>query len=249
MKTIAAFCRVSTDSQDVDGQRHVLTKWAAEEGHALTWYDDGKVSGRKSEAERPGLAQLMDDCRRGRVGIVAMTETSRLSRGDMFEALERLRELLALGVTITFVLERESFSGLLTPDAKFKLAARSYFAELERTRNSNRTQAKLEMLLEREKNGGPPSNIGNPKLQWTREADKELVRCIATGMSPEAIAKASLIAVCRRRAVDKFGEAAFRSGRAAVGYGDIFEFPKASALRARLKALGVDPRGVPVVSA
>ena len=62
---IAAYLRVSTDSQKTDLQRKEIEAWAKTHGMAeLIWYED-KISGKSTK--RPGLDALKADIFAGKV--------------------------------------------------------------------------------------------------------------------------------------------------------------------------------------
>ncbi len=103
---VAAYCRVSTDSDDqrdsleaqkrhFDAQIRLHSDWE----NAGIYYDFG-ISGTKAEA-RDGLQSLLQACRNGRVDYVLTKSVSRFARNTV-DCLSVVRELLSYHIPIYF---------------------------------------------------------------------------------------------------------------------------------------------------
>jgi DNA invertase Pin-like site-specific DNA recombinase len=73
----AIYVRVSTTTQNADGQRAELERWAAGQAGPVQWYDDA-ATGRTMD--RPGWRRLEADLRAGRVARIAVWRLDRLGR-------------------------------------------------------------------------------------------------------------------------------------------------------------------------
>lgn len=193
----AALIRVSTSKQDTESQRFAIERWARSSGHVVDWYDEGGVSGTKNGRERPNLARLLDDCAKGRVRFVVMTELSRLSRGDMLASMNLVVELCRSGVKVLAVNDGDTFDPD-NPDSKLKLAFQAWFAERERRRIVIRSKIGQDAAREAARLAGRPHYIGAPGLIWRLSNRKELLRLLRAGATPRGIAKSKELIVFRR---------------------------------------------------
>ena len=103
---IAAYCRVSTDSNDQ------LNSFAAQQNHYNEYirsherwemvdiYADEGITG-TSTAKRDDFQRMLSDCRKGRIDKILVKSMSRFARNTT-ECLESIRELKALGISIFF---------------------------------------------------------------------------------------------------------------------------------------------------
>lgn len=109
---VAAYCRVSTDS---DAQLESLDAQKTHYGNYITsrddwefaglYYDEG-ITGTKKD-KRPELLRLIDDCKAGKVDFVITKSISRFSRNTT-DCLELVRKLQALHIPIYF--EKENIN-------------------------------------------------------------------------------------------------------------------------------------------
>ena len=113
---VAAYCRVSSDSED---QRNSFAAQVKEytrqiesnEQWALAGiYADKGISG-TSARKRSEFLRLMEDCRQGKVKRILTKSISRFARNTV-ECLEYVRELKALGVSVYFEKEGLDTGGL-----------------------------------------------------------------------------------------------------------------------------------------
>ena len=84
MGDVLGYARVSTDDQDVDGQRRRL-----KEAGALRIFED-VISGKRFE--RPGLTQLLDYVRPGDCLCVVRLDRLGRARRDLLEVVDMLKE-------------------------------------------------------------------------------------------------------------------------------------------------------------
>ena len=103
---VAAYCRVSTDSEDqlnsfVAQQIHYNDLIRNHEGWQLAEiYADEGITG-TSAAKRDEFQRMLSDCRKGRIDKILVKSISRFARNTK-ECLESIRELKELGVSIFF---------------------------------------------------------------------------------------------------------------------------------------------------
>src|SRR5436309_14930984 len=78
-KAVAVYLRVSTTGQDVKSQEPVLRAWlrAHGRGRSVLWYRD-RFTG--ATLERPGMGELAEDIRSGRVETLVVWRLDRLGR-------------------------------------------------------------------------------------------------------------------------------------------------------------------------
>ena len=103
---VAAYCRVSTEHDDqmesLGTQKEHYAAWIklhTEWESAGIFYDAG-ITGTKAEI-RPGLQDLLQACRMGRVDRILVKSISRFSRNTA-ECLALVRELSGIGVSVFF---------------------------------------------------------------------------------------------------------------------------------------------------
>ena len=103
---VAAYCRVSTEHDDqiesLGTQKEHYAAWIKlhiEWESAGIFYDAG-ITGTKAEI-RPGLQDLLQACRMGRVDRILVKSISRFSRNTA-ECLALVRELSGIGVSVFF---------------------------------------------------------------------------------------------------------------------------------------------------
>lgn len=103
---VAAYCRVSSDSEDqrnsFAAQNAYYTEFIAskENWTLVDIYADGGITG-TSAKKRPDFQRLLTDCRKGRIDKVLAKSISRFARNTK-DCLEITRELKALGISVVF---------------------------------------------------------------------------------------------------------------------------------------------------
>ncbi len=136
----AVYVRVSSDDQvegtSLDTQRERCEAYAAAQGWTVTGvYADEGVSGARTS--RPALDRLLADCEAGRVDVVVVLKSDRLSRSQahLLTTVERLT-----GWRVRFASVTEPFdTGTVAGDAM--LGMLSTFAQMERGLIRERTLA------------------------------------------------------------------------------------------------------------
>ena len=125
---VAAYCRVSTDSDDqinsftAQNNHYNEMITAHDQWELVDVYADEGITG-TSAKKRKDFQRLLADCRKGRIDKVLVKSISRFARNTT-ECLETIRELKSLGISIYFeehnidILPHEADDrGSETPDA------------------------------------------------------------------------------------------------------------------------------------
>jgi DNA invertase Pin-like site-specific DNA recombinase len=92
-KRVAIYTRVSTGDQSTKAQEKELREYAANRGWEITRHYSDTISGAKES--RPGLDQLMADCRKRKVDVVLVWKFDRFARSvsHLLRALETFEDL------------------------------------------------------------------------------------------------------------------------------------------------------------
>jgi len=146
----AVYLRVSTDEQSTANQVPELQELADARGLLVVRTFEEIAS---ATARRPALAELMDDARAGRFGVLLIWSVDRLDR-SMFGCLERVRELARFGVSVISV--RERWLDTDGPARELLLAVFGWMAQFERARLVERTNAGLARARAQGKRIGRP---------------------------------------------------------------------------------------------
>ncbi|KAA0547401.1 recombinase family protein [Bacillus sp. BGMRC 2118] len=134
-KTIALYCRVSTDEQaregiSLDEQRERLLAYCRAMGwneNTTLFIDDGYSA---KDIERPQLSQLINEVKEGTISKVMVTKLDRLSR----KLLDLLQLIDLFGDSeVSFISISESFD-TTTPSGRLTLQVLGAVAEFERER-------------------------------------------------------------------------------------------------------------------
>jgi DNA invertase Pin-like site-specific DNA recombinase len=102
LKPAVGYIRMSTDQQQDSParQRRDIEALANRLGHRIIdWYEDHGLTGTES-INRPKFQRLLQDAKRGRFEAVLLSEQSRMSREDIFDAMLHWRLLRDAGVKI-----------------------------------------------------------------------------------------------------------------------------------------------------
>lgn len=131
-KRVAAYCRVSTDSEEqltsYTTQKKVYTEMIASR---TDWcfagiYADEGITGTKAN-KRPEFKKLINDCLSGKIDYIVTKSVSRFARNTV-ECLEFVRMLKARGIGIYF---EEQNIDTLTSDSELYLVIYAGFAQSE----------------------------------------------------------------------------------------------------------------------
>ncbi len=131
---VAAYCRVSTDSdaqlESLDAQKTHYENYinGREDWEFAGLYFDEGISGTKKE-KRPALLRMIADCKAGKIDFVITKSISRFARNTT-DCLEMVRKLLELNIPIYFEKENLNTSSM---ESELFLAVLSSMAEGEST--------------------------------------------------------------------------------------------------------------------
>jgi len=134
-KTIAAYCRCSTDSQNVALQRDDLQRYADRRDWNVVFYEDKGESGAKDH--RPALDKMMSEVRKGAYDGVIVWKFDRFAR-SLTHLLSALNEFRELNVDFISVTEGVDTS---TPSGKLLFQLLGAIAEFERSLIQERIKA------------------------------------------------------------------------------------------------------------
>ena len=126
---IAAYLRVSTVGQNLDGQRAAIQAWLDGQGMAAVWYED-KSTG--DNLDRPEFDRLQADIFNGRISTVLVFKLDRISR-NLRDGVNVLTSWLDQGVRIVSTTQQLDFNGTTG-----KLIASVLFAVAEMEQESRR---------------------------------------------------------------------------------------------------------------
>ncbi len=134
--TTAVYLRVSTDSQQSDGQRLDVIRWL--EGHGITpesvtWYED---TDSRETLNRVALRQLRSAVFHGRVKTIVVADVTRLA-GSIVDGINLLHGWLSQGVRLVSVRQEFDFNsttGMMIASLLFGLSQ----SEMETRRQRQR---------------------------------------------------------------------------------------------------------------
>ena len=131
-KRVAAYCRVSTDSEEqansYEAQKRYYQQKIAEtpDWELAGIYADRGISG-TSMRKRENFNQMLRACRRGKIDLIVTKSLSRFARNTV-DCLETVRMLKANGIGVLF--EKENIN-TLTESSEFLITLFSGFAQAE----------------------------------------------------------------------------------------------------------------------
>ena len=107
-KTVVIYARVSSigDRQSTDRQVKDLTDYAVYQKMEVRKVFEEHISGAKKNDERPVLCEAMEYCKTNHIGILLVSELSRLGR-NAFEVLASVKDLLDCGINL--YIQKEQF--------------------------------------------------------------------------------------------------------------------------------------------
>ena len=177
-KRCAVYTRVSTGDQQTDSQESELREFAEKRGWSIyKVYRDKGVSGTKES--RPALNELMADCRRRKVDVVAVYKFDRYAR-SVKQLVNSLQEFRQLG--IDFVSSSESID-TSTPMGEVVFHVMGALAQFERSLIAERTIAGLKEARRKGKQlGRPPVKLDSDlvaRIKADRVKGKLSLRALA----------------------------------------------------------------------
>lgn len=138
---VAAYCRVSTDSEEqlgsLESQKQYFAEYIekAEEWDLVEVYYDEGVSG-TSIRHREGFQRMMDDAEAGKIQLIITKEVSRFARNTV-DTLSYTRQLKGIGVGVLFINDNIN---TLEPDGELRLTIMASMAQEESRKTSERVK-------------------------------------------------------------------------------------------------------------
>lgn len=116
------YARVSSigDRQNTERQVSELSAQAKQKGLSIEKVYEEHVSGAKKNIDRPVLTECLDYCKSQHIGILLVSELSRLGR-NTFEVLSTVKDLMDCGINVYFqkeqmyLLDQNGKPGMFTP--------------------------------------------------------------------------------------------------------------------------------------
>ena len=193
MITGVIYARVSSigDRQSTERQVKDLSEYAKYKGIEVCKVFEEHISGAKKNDERPVLCEAMEYCKANRIGILLVSELSRLGR-NAFEVLASVKELIDCGINLYIqkeqfkLLDDEGHPSLFAP---IMIATLSTCAQLECENISFRLQSGRKRYIERGKLG---RKVGSVKTEEQMKAEyREVISLLRKGYSIRDVAKLS----------------------------------------------------------
>jgi DNA invertase Pin-like site-specific DNA recombinase len=163
-KRVAIYARVSTSEQSSAPQENELREFAVNRGWEVAGVYSDVISGAKDS--RPGLNQLMQDCRRRKVDLVSVWKFDRFAR-SLRHLVTALEEFKRLG--IDFISATEGVDTTV-PSGELVFQIFGAIAQFERALISERVKAGI---AEARRNG---KHLGRPAIKKLSAAEIRNVR-------------------------------------------------------------------------
>jgi len=193
-KTAVIYARVSSigDRQNTDRQISDLLDYVEYQKLELCKIYEEHVSGAKKNVERPVLQQAIEYCKANSVGILLVSELSRLGR-NAFEVLATVKDLIDSGINLFMQKEQLTLldaDGKPTMFAPIMIATLSTCAQLERENIKFRLNSGRKLYIER--GGKLGRKVGSTKsTEQKREEYRDIISYLKRGYSVRNIAKLS----------------------------------------------------------
>jgi DNA invertase Pin-like site-specific DNA recombinase len=165
MKSIAAYCRVSTARQKADSQIAEIRKWLAAHGYdeaEVEWYID-KETGKT--LKRPEFERLQRDIFDGKIGTVIVWKLDRLSR-RLRDGINVLADWCERGLKIVAVTQQIELNGAV---GRMIAAVMLGLAEIELEYREERQRAGIEVAKKKGVYRGRKCGTTKAKPQRARE--------------------------------------------------------------------------------
>lgn len=187
MNSVVIYLRVSTDGQDAENQLPELERLCRSRGWDKFDVRSETASGAK---KRPVLDALCADVHRGRVRTVVVWALDRLGR-TQWDVVDRIRQLDACQCAL--ISAREPWLDLQGPTRGLLISVFAWWAEQERNRLRDRTNAGLDAARAKGKRLGRPP-LSEDVRQRVLDASARIgprVRQIARelGLPPSTVSK------------------------------------------------------------
>ncbi|MBQ8011362.1 MAG: recombinase family protein [Oscillospiraceae bacterium] len=138
---VAAYCRVSTDTEEqlgsLESQKQYFAEYIekAEDWDLVEVYYDEGVSG-TSTRHREGFQRMMYDAEAGKIQLIITKEVSRFARNTV-DTLSYTRQLRGMGVGVLFINDNIN---TLEPDGELRLTIMASMAQEESRKTSERVK-------------------------------------------------------------------------------------------------------------
>ena len=163
-KKVAIYVRVSTSDQSTTTQEGQLREFADARGWQISKIYSDIISGAKDS--RPGLNQLMEDCRKRKVDLVLVWKFDRFAR-SLRHLVTALDEFKRLGIHFTSATEGVDTT---VPSGELVFQIFGAIAQFERALISERVKAGI---AEARRNG---KHLGRPAIKKLSPAEIRNVR-------------------------------------------------------------------------
>lgn len=194
MTTGIIYARVSSigDRQSTERQVKDLSEYAKYKDIEVRKVFEEHISGARKNEERPVLCEAIAFCKEKRIGILLVSELSRLGR-NAFEVLASVKELIDCGINL--YIQKEQLT-LLDDDghpslfAPIMIATLSTCAQLERENISFRLRSGRKRYIE--KDGKLGRKVGSVKtVEQMKTEYREVINLLRKGYSIRDVAKLS----------------------------------------------------------
>ncbi len=170
---VRGYVRVSTETQDVRGQRHEILEFANGRGYHVDEFVEIEISSRKDRKDR-GIDGLIERLKAGDVLIVS--ELSRIGR-SVAEVITIINEVVKKQARFIAIKQTFDVQGNQDMQSKVLLTIFALLAELERDLVSERTKRALAAKKAQGiKLGRPRGSLGRSKLDSKVPEILELLR-------------------------------------------------------------------------
>ena len=192
--TAVIYARVSSvgDRQNTDRQISDLLDYVEYQKLELCKIYEEHVSGAKKNSERPILQQAIEYCKANSVGILLVSELSRLGR-NAFEVLATVKDLIDSEINLYMQKEQLKLldaEGKPTMFAPIMIATLSTCAQLERENIKFRLNSGRKLYIER--GGKLGRKVGSVKTtDQKREEYRDIISYLKRGYSVRNTAKLS----------------------------------------------------------
>ena len=190
--TAVIYARVSSigDRQNTERQVSDLTALSSRMGLTLEKVYEEHVSGAKKNTERPILTECLDYCKSRHIGVLLVSELSRLGR-NTFEVLSTVKDLMDCGINVYFQKEQMSLldeSGRPSMFTPILIATLGTCAEMERENIRFRLNSGLANY--KAKGGHVGRKAGSVKSDETKKEEyRDVIALLKRGYSVRNTAK------------------------------------------------------------
>jgi DNA invertase Pin-like site-specific DNA recombinase len=181
----ALYHRVSTLDQNPELAREELRRAAAARGMSPVL--DIEETGSGANNDRPGLRQVMEAARAGKVKAVVVYKLDRFGRSAL-DLLNNIRELDKCGCRFIAATQGIDIGVAGDPTSRFMLTVLAGVAEFERELIRERTRLGLDRVRKKGSKTGRP--IGRPRVDVDVERARRLFDASDSSASWSAVARA-----------------------------------------------------------